>query len=174
MVSPGWSSWSAGESEAQGEEKGALSISESLAGQGLWGWAPQGLLWGLAWGLALTGKAWARVLLPGLCPILGAGGRPLQALAAQSESGGVSSPFGRGTRGLPFRLPLGWGVKLSLSGPWAQGVVGTGAGQPHSAQLRPPTWTSGAPSSADCGPSRPCQSSAPANRSPSGAASPSL
>ena len=26
-----------------------LGVSESPSGQGLWGWAPQGLLWGLAW-----------------------------------------------------------------------------------------------------------------------------
>lgn len=87
MVSPGWSLWSAGESEAQGEEKGVLRVSESLAGQGLWGWAPQGLLWGLAWGLALTCKAWPRVLLPGLCLILGAGGGPCRHWPLREQRG---------------------------------------------------------------------------------------
>ena len=73
---------------------------------------------GLVW--APSGEAWAWVLLPGLCPLLGAGGRPLQ-----------RSPFGRGTQGLPFRLTAWLGAKLSLSGPQAQGTGG--AGQPCSA-----------------------------------------
>lgn len=125
MVSPGWSLWGTGESEAQREEAGALGVSESLSGQGSPGTA---LGSGLGW--APTGEAWAWVLLPGLCPLLGTGWRPLQALAAQrGSSAGVRSPFGRGTQGLPFRLTARLGSEAEPAG----ATGSTGASQPRSA-----------------------------------------
>lgn len=136
MVSPGWSLWSAGESEAQGEEKGALWVSESLAGQGLWGWAPRDCfgVWPGAWlSQAKPGPEFSCLALfnPG-----GWGETP-----AGPGHSVRAAPLGGAPGGCPSAYWLGWGVKLSLSGPRARGVVGTGVGQPHSAQLRPAMWT---------------------------------
>ena len=85
-----------------------LGSPGSALGSGL-GWAP-------------TGEAWAWVLLPGLCPLLGVGGGLYR-----------GAPLGGALRGCPSDSQLGWGAKLSLSGPRAQGTAGTGAGQPCSA-----------------------------------------